>query len=98
MLATVGLAQVYGPKGIRVNAINPGATLTDRVREALRIEAMARKATEEEVLAQGQARVPLRRYASAQEVADVALFLASERSSYVTGALIPMDGGSNAVI
>ena len=64
MLATVGLAQVYGPKGVRVNAINPGATLTDRVREALRIEAMARKTTEDEVLAQGQARVPLRRYAT----------------------------------
>ena len=41
MLATVGLAQVYGPKGIRINAINPGATLTDRVKEALRLEAMA---------------------------------------------------------
>lgn len=98
MLATVGLAQVYGPKGIRINAINPGATLTDRVREALRIEAMARKSTEDEMLAQGQARVPLRRYATAEEVADVTLFLASERASYVTGALVPMDGGSNPVI
>jgi NAD(P)-dependent dehydrogenase (short-subunit alcohol dehydrogenase family) len=98
MLATVGLAQVYGPKGVRINAINPGATLTDRVREALRIEAMARKSSEEEVLAQGQARVPLKRYATAEEVADVALFLASKRASYVTGALIPMDGGSNPVI
>ena len=98
MLATVGLAQVYGPKGVRINAINPGATLTDRVREALRIEAMARNATEDEVLAQGQARVPLKRYATAEEIANVTLFLASERSSYVTGALVPMDGGSNPVI
>jgi len=98
MLATVGLASVYGPKGVRINAINPGATLTDRVREALRIEAMARHSTEDEVLAQGQARVPLRRYATAEEIANVALFLASARSSYVTGALIPMDGGSTPVI
>ena len=98
MLATVGLAQVYGPKGVRINAINPGATLTDRVREALRIEAMARKTTEDEVLAQGQARVPLKRYATAEEIANVTLFLASERASYVTGALVPMDGGSNPVI
>ena len=98
MLATVGLAQVYGPKGVRVNAINPGATLTDRVREALRIEAIARNASEDEVLAQGQARVPLRRYASSEEIANVALFLASDRASYVTGALVPMDGGSNSVI
>jgi NAD(P)-dependent dehydrogenase (short-subunit alcohol dehydrogenase family) len=98
MLATVGLAQVYGPKGVRINAINPGATLTDRVREALRIEAMARNSTEDEMLAQGQARVPLRRYATSEEVANVTLFLASDRASYVTGALVPMDGGSSSVI
>jgi NAD(P)-dependent dehydrogenase (short-subunit alcohol dehydrogenase family) len=98
MLATVGLAQVYGPKGIRINAINPGATLTERVKEALRLEAAVRKTTEDEVLALGQAKVPLRRYASAEEVANVALFLASDKASYVTGALIPMDGGSNPVI
>jgi NAD(P)-dependent dehydrogenase (short-subunit alcohol dehydrogenase family) len=98
MLATAGLAQVYGPKGIRINAINPGATLTDRVKEALRLEAQARKTTEEEVLALGQARVPLRRYASPEEIAHVALFLASDKASYVTGAIIPMDGGSNPVI
>ncbi len=64
MLATVGLANVYGPKGIRVNAINPGATMTDRVKEALKLEAKTPQAsTEEEVLAQGQAQgaaAPLR--------------------------------------
>jgi NAD(P)-dependent dehydrogenase (short-subunit alcohol dehydrogenase family) len=98
MLATVGLAQVYGPKGVRINAINPGATLTDRVKEALHLEALARKTTEEEVLALGQARVPLRRYANPEEIAEVALFLASDKASYVTGAIIPMDGGSNPVI
>lgn len=98
MLATVGLAQVYGPKGIRINAINPGATLTDRVKEALQLEAQARNTTEDQVLAQGQARVPLRRYASPEEIANVALFLASDRASYVTGAIIPMDGGSNPVV
>jgi len=98
MLATVGLAQVYAPKGIRINAVNPGATLTDRVKEALRLEATARKMTEDEVLTQGQSRVPLRRYASADEIASVVAFLASDRASYVTGAIIPMDGGSNPVI
>jgi NAD(P)-dependent dehydrogenase (short-subunit alcohol dehydrogenase family) len=98
MLATVGLAQVYAPKGIRINAVNPGATLTDRVKEALRLEATARKVTEDEVLTQGQSRVPLRRYASADEIASVVAFLASDRASYVTGAIIPMDGGSNPVI
>ena len=98
MLATVGLSQVYAPKGIRINAVNPGATLTDRVKEALRLEATARQITEDEVLANAQAKVPLRRFASADEIANVVLFLASERASYVTGAIIAMDGGSNPVI
>jgi NAD(P)-dependent dehydrogenase (short-subunit alcohol dehydrogenase family) len=98
MLATVGLSQVYGPKGIRVNAVNPGATLTDRVKEALSLEASARKISEDEVLATAQARVPLRRFGSADEVANVVLFLSSERASYVTGAIVPMDGGSTPVI
>ncbi|HTT40346.1 MAG TPA: SDR family oxidoreductase [Burkholderiales bacterium] len=98
MLATVGLAQVYGPKGIRINAINPGATLTERLKERLAVEAKARNTTADEVLAQGQARVPLRRYATPEDVANVALFLASASASYVTGAIIPMDGGSNPVV
>jgi len=98
MLASVGLSQVYAPKGVRINAVNPGATLTDRVKEALRLEASVRKTTEDEVLASAQARVPLRRFAHAEEVANVVLFLASARASYVTGAIIAMDGGSNPII
>lgn len=98
MLATVGLASVYGPFGIRINAINPGATLTERIREALELEARAQGSTTEAVLEEGQRRMPLRRYAQAEEVARVALFLASEQASYVTGAILPMDGGANPVI
>jgi NAD(P)-dependent dehydrogenase (short-subunit alcohol dehydrogenase family) len=98
MLATVGLAHVYGPKGIRINAINPAATMTERVQEALKLEAKARGVTESEVLAQGEAKVPLRRYASALDVAELTLFLASARASYITGAIVPMDGGANPVL
>lgn len=97
MLATVGLAQVHGPRGVRINAVNPGATLTDRVNEALQLEARARGLTPEEVLAQGQARMPLGRYARPQEVADVVVFLASARASYLNGAVISMDGGASPV-
>jgi NAD(P)-dependent dehydrogenase (short-subunit alcohol dehydrogenase family) len=98
MLATVGLAQVYGPKGVRVTAINPAATMTGRVKEALKLEARTRGLSEQEVLDQGQAKVPLRRYAAPEDIADLALFLASDKASYITGAIIPMDGGANPVI
>ena len=98
MLATVGLASVYGKFGVRINAINPGATITDRIREALELEAKAKGITAEQVLEQGQARVPLGRYADPGDIASVTLFLASDRAAYVTGAVIPMDGGSNPII
>lgn len=98
MLATVGLAGVHGKYGIRINAINPGATITDRIREALELEAKAKGISADKVLEEGQARVPLGRYADPQDIASVTLFLASECASYVTGAILPMDGGSNPVI
>ncbi len=98
MLATVGLAGVYGKYGVRVNAINPAATITDRIRKALELEAKAKNQTVEEVLAQGQARVPLGRYADPKDVANVTLFLASEQAAYVTGVVIPMDGGAHPII
>jgi NAD(P)-dependent dehydrogenase (short-subunit alcohol dehydrogenase family) len=98
MLATVGLANVYGPKGIRVNAINPGATITDRVKEALKLEAKTRGISEADVLAQGQAKVPLRRFAAPEDIANLTLFLACDKASYITGAIVPMDGGSSPVL
>jgi NAD(P)-dependent dehydrogenase (short-subunit alcohol dehydrogenase family) len=98
MLATVGLAHYYARYGIRINAINPGATLTERVEEALKLEAGQQGIDTAEALARGQAKVPLGRYAKPEEIADVALFLASRRASYVTGAIVPMDGGSAPLI
>lgn len=98
MLATVGLASVHGRYGIRINAINPGATITDRIREALELEAKAKGISADKVLEEGQARVPLGRYADPEDIARVTLFLASDQASYVTGAILPMDGGSNPVI
>lgn len=98
MLATAGLAAAFAPKGIRVNAINPGGTLTGRVQEGLRAESKMTGLPEAELLARNQAKIPLGRLGTPEEVARVALFLASEQSSYVTGAIVPMDGGSAAVI
>jgi NAD(P)-dependent dehydrogenase (short-subunit alcohol dehydrogenase family) len=98
MLATVGLAAAYGPRGVRINGINPGATLTDRVQEGLAVEAKMTGIPAAELRARGEERIPLRRYGTADEVAQVALFLASDLASYVTGAIVPMDGGAGSVI
>jgi NAD(P)-dependent dehydrogenase (short-subunit alcohol dehydrogenase family) len=97
-LATVGLAAAYGPQGVRINAISPGLTLTDRVQEGLAVEAKMTGQPADALLAQAQAKIPLRRLGTAEEVAQVALFLASDAASYVTGAIIPMDGGAGSVI
>jgi NAD(P)-dependent dehydrogenase (short-subunit alcohol dehydrogenase family) len=98
MLATVGWANALGRYGIRVNGINPGTTLTDRVKRGVEAEAQAQGVTEAEALQRSQARIPLGRFARPEEVASVALFLASDQASYVTGAIIPMDGGATPVI
>ena len=98
MLVTSGMAHALGRSGIRVNTINPGATFTDRVKQSLRVEARAAGLSEDETLKRNQARIPLGRYGRPEEVAAVAVFLASEPASYVTGAIIPMDGGALPVI
>ncbi|HVO88868.1 MAG TPA: SDR family oxidoreductase [Casimicrobiaceae bacterium] len=98
MLVTAGLAAAYGPKGVRVNAINPGGTLTGRVQEGLAAESRMSGLSAGDILRQQEARIPLRRLGRPEEVAEVALFLASDRASYVSGAIVPMDGVGNPVI
>jgi NAD(P)-dependent dehydrogenase (short-subunit alcohol dehydrogenase family) len=98
MLATIGLAAAYAGKGVRINGINPGATLTGRVSEGLEAEARMSGKRVDELLVQSQARIPAGRMGTPEEVAQVALFLASDRASYVNGAIVPMDGASNPVL
>ena len=98
MLASAGLAAAWGHAGIRVNVINPGATMTGRVQMALEAESRATGNSPEELLRQNQKRIPLGRYAETDEVADAALYLASARASYVTGASLTMDGGLTPLV
>lgn len=98
LLSTLGLAREYAPYGIRINAINPGFTLTDRIEQNLALEAKRLGITRDEALTAGAAATPLRRYGEAHEIAEVALFLASERASYVVGALVAVDGGQSLAL
>ena len=98
MLVSSGMANAYGPKGIRVNAINPGATETTRVKGGLAVEARRLGVSEAAVRETAEQSIPLGRYAKPEEVADVAVFLASARASYVTAACISMDGGATPTV
>jgi NAD(P)-dependent dehydrogenase (short-subunit alcohol dehydrogenase family) len=84
-LLTKAWAAEYGPKGVRVNAIAPGPTRTPGT------EPMG------DALDQLAATLPLGRPATAQEIANAALFLGSEEASYVNGAVLAVDGGRTAV-
>ena len=92
MLASAGLAAAYGPQGLRVNAINPGITLTDRLQEGLRAEAKLHRISLEEAHQRASSELPLGRIATPEEIADAAIFLCSPRASYISGAVLSMDG------
>ena len=79
---TTGLAQAYGPT-VRANVIMPGPFLTD-IAKAWDMDAFAVRAEQE---------IPLARGGEAHEVVGAALYLASDASSYTTGAVIKIDGG-----
>jgi len=98
MLVTAGLANAWGPQGVRINGINPGATSTERINHIFSIEAQLTGSSGQELMDAAQKNIPLGRFAEPAEVADVALFLASERASYVTGAILSMDGGMHPMV
>jgi 3-oxoacyl-[acyl-carrier protein] reductase len=83
------LAEELGPSGIRVNAILPVRIATERVRQ---VDALS--GDPDEVRARKSEDIPLGRYGEPHEFGRVAAFLFSPAASYITGALIPVDGGS----
>jgi 3-oxoacyl-[acyl-carrier protein] reductase len=80
--AARSLARELGSRGITCNVIAPGFVDTDMTAELT-----------DERKSEIVGNVPLGRYASPQEVADVVAFIASEEAAYITGAVIPVDGG-----
>ncbi len=98
MLATAGLANAYAGRGVRVVALSPGLTETGRVAEGLKAEARLSGITVDEARQRAVARIPMGRAADPAEIADMAVFAASARASYLTGVSIVMDGASSPIV
>ena len=88
-MAAKSLADELGPRGIRVLGLLPGRIDTDRVRE---LDALAPDPAA--ARAEAGATIPLRRYGTPQEFGKVAAFLLSPAASYLTGVMVPVDGGA----
>ena len=98
MLVTAGLATSLGPHGVRVNAVNPGSTHTDRLAGGLEAMARTQGITAQQALDELCRKIPLGRIAEPAEVAQTVVFLASAAASYITGVTVSMDGGATPMI
>src|SRR6266702_3281627 len=83
------LADEHGPSGIRINGLLPVRIATDRVRQ---LDAL--NGDPDEVRARLSKNIPLRRYGEPGEFGQAAAFVLSPAASYITGAMIPVDGGA----
>jgi NAD(P)-dependent dehydrogenase (short-subunit alcohol dehydrogenase family) len=90
------IAAIGGEQGIRANAILPGATETPMLQEFFAAPGESADVLEGRLDSFRHA-IPLGRFCKPEEVADLALFLASDRSSFLTGVAIPIDGGYTAL-
>jgi 3-oxoacyl-[acyl-carrier protein] reductase len=96
-LAVIGfiksLANELGPKGIRVNSINPGWTWTERVEQLVADRASRNKTTPDQESAKIIAEIPLGRMGKVEEFARAAVWLASPAASFIHGHALVIDGG-----
>jgi 3-oxoacyl-[acyl-carrier protein] reductase len=91
---TKSLSQELGPEGIRCNSILPGWTATERVENLMAQRAQANNTQPEDEFRKQSAAIPLGRMGTPEEFARAAVFLLSPAASYITGVMLPVDGGA----
>jgi 3-oxoacyl-[acyl-carrier protein] reductase len=87
------LSNEFGKDGILVNNVAPGYTATERLQELAGTRALAAGVSTDQIYQRWASETPVKRLADPKEVADVIVWLASERASYVTGQTLLVDGG-----
>ena len=87
------MSNELGAYQITVNNVLPGATRTGRLSSLIEVMSQKQNTTTQQVEAHMTEEIPMRRFADAEEIANVAAFLASPAASYVNGVSIPVDGG-----
>jgi NAD(P)-dependent dehydrogenase (short-subunit alcohol dehydrogenase family) len=92
------VSEQYGPLGIRCNTVNPGPVATDRWDGLEKAFARDKKISQDEAHELTLRSLPLGRICSAEEVANLVVFLASARASYINGAHVPIDGAQRKAI
>jgi NAD(P)-dependent dehydrogenase (short-subunit alcohol dehydrogenase family) len=97
IMLTRCLANDYGPRGLRANCVCPGWVRTPMGEVDMSAVADAWDVSVDEAYWLCSRDTPLRRPATPEEIAEVIVFLASRRAAYVSGAVIPVDGGASAV-
>jgi len=90
---TKSLSQELAKDNILVNAVCPGYILTDRIKELVNTNAKKKKITPDKFMEELINDIPLHRMGKPEELANLVVFLASQRSSYITGSIIQADGG-----
>jgi NAD(P)-dependent dehydrogenase (short-subunit alcohol dehydrogenase family) len=98
LAVTVALAEQYGRQNICINAINPGPVATERWDGLIGGIARIRNISPSEAQKRAEISIPLGRICTPEEVANVAVFVASERASFMNGAVITLDGGQRKAL